>query len=95
MTGSSTTGTSGKASSPSATASMIVARRQHADLDGADVEIARHGVASGPATNSGGTDHHVVDALGVLRGQRGDGARAIDAERGEGLEIGLDAGAAR
>ena len=38
--------------------------------------------------------HDVVDALGVLRGERGDGARAVDAERGEGLEVGLDAGAA-
>jgi hypothetical protein len=40
---------------------------------------------------------HVVDAghaLGVLRGQRGDDERAVDAERGEGLEVGLDAGAA-
>ena len=40
---------------------------------------------------------HVVDAgdaAGVLRGQRGDHRRAVDAERREGLQVGLDAGAA-
>ena len=38
---------------------------------------------------------HLGDALRVLRGERGDDARAIDSERREGLEVGLDAGAAR
>src|SRR5262249_58633668 len=40
---------------------------------------------------------HVVDrahALGVLRRERGDDRGAVDAERRERLEIGLDAGAA-
>src|SRR5680860_1619691 len=34
------------------------------------------------------------DAARVLRGECGDGAGAVDAERGDGLEVGLDAGAA-
>ncbi len=34
-----------------------------------------------------------ADALGVLRGQRRDHGGAVDAERGERLEVGLDAGA--
>src|SRR6185312_14717039 len=33
--------------------------------------------------------------LRVLRGERGNDAGAVDAERGEGLQVGLDAGAAR
>ena len=43
---------------------------------------------------SAGTSWMAGDALRVLRGQRGDDRSAIDAERGEGLQIGLDAGAA-
>ena len=31
---------------------------------------------------------------GILRGEAGDGARAVDAERGERFQIGLDARAA-
>jgi len=34
------------------------------------------------------------DAGGVLRGDGGDGGHAVDAEDGEGFEIGLEAGAA-
>ena len=36
----------------------------------------------------------VIDAFSVLRGERGDDARAIDMERGESLEVGLNAGTA-
>ncbi len=81
------------ASSPSATASMTAGVRQHADLDRADIEIGEHRVD----LRRDEIRRHVVDAgdaLGVLRGQRRDHRRAIDAERGEGLQVGLDAGAA-
>ena len=37
---------------------------------------------------------HRADHLGVLRGDGRDGAQAVDAVRGKGLEVGLDAGAA-
>ena len=78
---------------PRATASIAGGARQHADLHRADIEIGEHrvdlrGDEIGRHVEDGG------DFLGVLRGQRGDDGGAIDAERGEGLEIGLDAGAA-
>ena len=46
------------------------------------------------ATKSAGTSWIAGDALGVLRGQRGDDRRAVDAERRKCLQVGLDAGAA-
>ena len=67
--------------------------RQHADLHRIDVEIGEHRVD----LRGDEIGRHVVDAgdaLGVLRGQRRDHRGAIDAERGEGLQVGLDAGAA-
>ena len=67
--------------------------RQHADLDRVDVEIGEHRID----LRGDEIRRHVVnggDALRVLRGQRGDHRGAIDAERAEGFEIGLDAGAA-
>ena len=45
-------------------------------------------------TISATNGQHRHDADGVLGGDRGNGARAIDAERRERLQIGLDAGAA-
>ena len=66
---------------------------QHADLHRADIEIGKHRVhLCGDEIR-----RHIVNAehaLGVLRGERGDDAGAIDAERREGFQIGLDAGAA-
>ena len=67
--------------------------REHADLHRPHVEIGEHRID----LRRDEIRRHVVDAgdaLGVLRGQRGDDAGAIDAERGEGLQVGLDAGAA-
>ena len=67
--------------------------RKHADLHRVDADVVEHGVelrgneARVRRVNRG-------DAARVLRGQRRDHARAIGAERGEGLQIGLDAGAA-
>ena len=46
------------------------------------------------ATISGGSGWTAAHAQRVLRRDRGDGAGSVDAERGEGLEVGLDARAA-
>src|SRR5436305_14425373 len=65
--------------------------RHHADLDRADVEIAEHSVKlrgdeiARQVMNS-------ADGFRVLRGQRRNDGGAVDAERGKGLEIGLNAG---
>ncbi len=66
---------------------------EHADLDRAGIKIGEHGIE----LRGDEIGRHIVNAehaLGVLRRQRGDDGRAIDAERGKGLQIGLDAGAA-
>src|SRR5882757_5144589 len=68
--------------------------RNHADLHRLHVEIAEHRIdlrgheVRGHLMNAG-------DALRVLRGERGDDGRAVDAEGGERLQVRLDAGAAR
>src|SRR5438105_8418954 len=65
--------------------------RHHAGLDRADVEIAEHSVKlrgdeiARQVMNS-------ADGFRVLRGQRRNDGGAVDAERGKGLEIGLNAG---
>ena len=66
---------------------------EHPELDRIDPQVAEHGVHLLP--HECGIDG--VDRLHpqrVLGGQRGDDRGAVDAECGEGLEIGLDAGAA-
>ena len=66
---------------------------QHADLDGIDADVFHHGVD----LRAQHVGRHAVDgahALGVLRGDGGDGRHAVAAQRAEGLEVGLDAGAA-
>ena len=66
---------------------------QHADLHRIDREIGKDGVDLGADE----TGRHVVDrvhALRILRGERGDDACPIHPERGEGLQVRLDAGAA-
>ena len=70
-----------------------LARRQHADLHGRDVDVGEDGVDLGREERGRG---HVDgrDAAGVLGRQRGQGRHAVAAERREGLEVGLDAGAA-
>ena len=67
--------------------------RQHADLDRPHVEILDHRLDLG-RDDLGRGDVDGAHAERVLRGQRRDRAGAIDAERGEGLEVGLNAGAA-
>ena len=66
---------------------------KHADLHRADVEIVEHrfDLRRDHLRRRGQERAH---AKGVLRGQRGDRRRAVDADRGKSLEVGLDAGAA-
>ena len=93
MTGSSTTWLCRQRSRPAAMVSMTPRWRHHADLDRADLEIGKNRVD----LRGDEFRRHVVDrghALGVLRGQGGDHRGAVDAKRGERLEVGLDAGAA-
>ena len=66
---------------------------QHADLDRRDSEVVEDRLDL-RADNCG---RRIVDrphAARILGGERGDHARAIDAERREGLQIGLNPGAA-
>ncbi len=67
--------------------------RHHADLDSADGKVAENRIDLRGDEIAG----HLMDAgdaACVLRGQgRYDGG-AVDTERGKGLEVGLDAGAA-
>ncbi|MNN01083.1 hypothetical protein D3C81_1136920 [compost metagenome] len=60
--------------------------RVHADIAGHRVDLRGHHV--------GGDRMHAGYAQRVLRGDRGDGAHAEAAQRGESLQVGLDAGAA-
>ena len=74
-------------------ASIAATLRHHADLDRLDVEIAEHRVD----LRGHEIRRHLMnagDAFGVLRGERGDDGRAVDAEGGKRLQIRLDAGAA-
>ncbi len=66
---------------------------QHADLHRVHANVLGHGVD----LRTQHVGRNAVDgahALGVLRGDGGDGRHAVAAERAEGLEVGLDAGAA-
>ena len=67
---------------------------EHADLDRGDVEILENRVDLRARRSSRRSGVDRADAERVLRGHRRDRARAVDAERGEGLEIGLDPRAA-
>src|SRR6185437_4440060 len=55
-----------------------------------DCEIIEHGVEFGSQVPRRHRMHG-TDALRVLRGQRGDRAGALDAQRREGFQVGLDA----
>ncbi len=68
-------------------------RRQHADLDRADLKVGRNGLHLRDHETRR-HDMHALDAQRVLGSERGDRGRAVNAERGEGLEVGLDAGPA-
>ena len=67
--------------------------RQHAGLDGVGADVGEHGVDL-RGDELGRHGEPAGDFARVLRGDGGDGGCAVDAERGEGLEVGLDAGAA-
>ena len=63
---------------------------QHARLGCPDIEVVEHGVEL--CGHEAGPDRRDrVHAAGVLRGERRHHTRAVDAESGEGLEVGLDA----
>ena len=63
------------------------------DLHRVDADIVEHGIElRGDERRIGRVD--CGNAARVLRGERRDDARAVGAERGERLQVGLDAGAA-
>ena len=66
---------------------------QHAELHRVDVEVVEAGVQL-RAQEVDWWHVHGGHAAGVLRGQRGDRRKAVHTMRGEGLQVGLDAGAA-
>ena len=67
--------------------------RQHADLDRRHLKVGERGRDLRPNhAERHGADR--LDHAGILRGQRGDRAGAMDAKRGESLEVGLDSRAA-
>ena len=66
---------------------------KHADLDGVDGDVIGHGVELG-AQEFGRGHVDVADAHGVLADEGGDDAHAVGAVGGEGLQVGLQAGAA-
>ena len=69
------------------------AGEEHPCLRGVDPDVA--GTASSCArTNHGGTSSTASTSTGVLRGERDDRRRSMDAGGGERLEVGLDPGAA-
>ncbi len=73
---------------PELDAARHVVGGEHAELHGVrldvaeqDAQLAQHDVRE--------RGQHLVHALAVLRGQRGDDARAVYAVRAEDLQIGL------
>ena len=66
---------------------------EHADLHGVDADVVEDGVElRRDEFGVGRMDR--AHAMRVLRGQRRDDARAVDAKRRKRLQIGLDAGSA-
>ena len=66
---------------------------EHAGLDRVAAEVGDHRLDL-RGDEIIGNDVHALDADGVLGGQRRDRRGAVDAVRGKGLQVGLDAGAA-
>jgi len=66
---------------------------RHPDLDGIDLKIAENRVDL-RGHEAGGHRMNAADAARVLSGQGRDDGRAVNAERGKRLQVGLDAGAA-
>ncbi len=77
----------------SATATITSGRESMPILTAA-ISMSSNTASSWAVTNSGGTSWIARHRARVLRGQRGDHRAAVGAERREGLEVGLDAGAA-
>ncbi len=69
-------------------------RGQHPGLDRVNRDVGRHGVDLCDDELRRARDGR-QDADGVLRGEGGNGAEAVDAVRRKRLEIGLDSGACR
>ena len=66
---------------------------QHAGLERIGADVGQHDLDL--LGDEGGIDRHdAVHALGVLRGERGDGGGGEAAHRGDRLDVGLDARAA-
>jgi len=68
-------------------------REQHAGFHGARRQFFKHGLDLLPQ-HFRRARFDTEDAPRILRGETGDGAGAVDAERGEGFQIRLDARAA-
>ena len=66
---------------------------QHAGLDRVGADVVEHDFHL-PADEIWGDRQHAENALGVLRGQRGDRRRGERVEHRHRLDVGLDAGAA-
>ena len=80
--------------SPSATASMVAGLRQHADLHRVDSRDRKTPRRSARAMKSAGTSWIALTPCVFCAVSAVMTRRAIDAERGKGLQIRLDAGAA-
>ena len=90
MTGSTTSG-SGCSSTQSATASMIERGEEHPRLRGVDPDVAGDRVE----LRADEPRRHLVDGghlARVLRREGDDRRHAVDARRGERLQVGLDPG---
>ena len=93
ITGSTTTGTLGTSARRLATISTVAAIAEHAGFYGGDIEIGNDGAKlRGNEVRRYRED--AGDAKRILRGQRRDDRRAVNAERGKRLEVSLNAGAA-
>ena len=68
-------------------------RAEHADLDGGDLDVLEDRVDLG-ADEFRRRQMNAANAFGVLRGEGRDRGHAVAAERCEGFEVGLNAGAA-
>ena len=71
----------------------VFRREQHPGFHGGGRKRFKHGFDLLPQ-HFRRTRFHAQDPPGILRGEAGDGARAVDAERGERFLIRLDARAA-
>jgi hypothetical protein len=66
----------------------------HADLDGIDADVGKDRIDL-VCHENGGHGVDTGDALCVLRRQGSQNGHSVNAASGKGLQIGLDAGAAR